>query len=146
VEASAGRRAAAERLGIPAATPQEASRSVPVLLGAPPAVVIDCTGHPSAAPLAIELLAAAGRLTVVGLPDQPVPIDLATLARYELIVRGSVVYSEEDFTEALEHISAGRIPVDRIITMIAPLDAAPALVRDLVSGGTEQVKVLLRPN
>ena len=107
--------------------------------------MIDCTGRPSGAPLAIELLAAAGRLTVVGLPDEPVPIDLTTLARYELIVRGSLVYSEEDFTEALDHISGGRIPTGQIITTIAPLDAAPAVVADLASGATEQVKVLLRP-
>jgi threonine dehydrogenase-like Zn-dependent dehydrogenase len=67
--------------GIAAVAPPEAAVAIPALLGGPPAAVIDCTGHPSGGPLAIELLAAAGRLTVVGMPDQPVPLDLRTLAR-----------------------------------------------------------------
>jgi threonine dehydrogenase-like Zn-dependent dehydrogenase len=124
--------------------PPEAAVAIPALLGGPPAAVIDCTGHPSGGPLAIELLAAAGRLTVVGMPDQPVPLDSRTLARLELIVRGSVVYSEDDFAEALNLVAGGRIPADQIVSTIAPLDAAPALVRELASNGTEELKVVLR--
>jgi (R,R)-butanediol dehydrogenase/meso-butanediol dehydrogenase/diacetyl reductase len=145
VEQSAIRRAAVERLGVSAVAPAHAPESVPTLLGEPPAAAIDCTGHQSAAPLAIELLAPAGRLTVVGLPDEPAAIDLATLARYELTVRGSVVYSEEDFADAIEDLAGSRIPTDQIITRIASLDAAPVVIAELASGATDHVKVLLRP-
>jgi threonine dehydrogenase-like Zn-dependent dehydrogenase len=69
VEPGPGRRAAAERLGVHAAGPDEAADKIPGLLGGQrPTVVIDTTGHPSGAPLALRLLPAAGRLTVVGLP------------------------------------------------------------------------------
>jgi threonine dehydrogenase-like Zn-dependent dehydrogenase len=127
-------------------SPDEAATGIPPLLaGEPPAVVIDTTGHPSGAPLAVELLPPAGRLTVVGLPDDPAPIDLALLAVKELVVRGSLCYDEDDFTEALSHIAAGRIPGRDIITTIISLEEAPTWLADLSAGTTQEIKVLLRP-
>ena len=107
--------------------------------------VIDSTGHPSGAPLALRLLAPAGRLTVVGLPDNPATLDLSLLAFKEITIRGSLVYDEQDFASALAHLAAGGIPCDKIITAVAPLADAPALIADLQAAATEQVKVLLAP-
>jgi len=146
VEPGPGRRAAAERLGVRTAGPDEAADEIPGLFGGQrPTVVIDTTGHPSGAPLALRLLPAAGRLTVVGLPDAPTPLDLGLLAFKEITVRGSLVYDERDFTAAVAHIAAGRVPCDRIITRVAPLDSAPAIVAELSGGATNQVKMLLAP-
>jgi (R,R)-butanediol dehydrogenase / meso-butanediol dehydrogenase / diacetyl reductase len=146
VEPAPRRRAAAERLGVRAVGPEEAAAEIPGLLGGErPAVVIDSTGHPSGAPLALRLLPAGGRLTVVGLPDAPVPLDLGLLAFKEITVRGSLVYDEHDFAAAVAHIAAGHIPCDRIITKIAPLDSASDMVAELRSGTTEHVKILLTP-
>lgn len=145
VEPAPGRRTAVERLGVRAVTPGDAVTGIPELLGGPPAVAIDSTGHPSGTPLALRLLPPAGRLTVVGLPDDPAAVDLALLVVKEITVRGSLVYDEGDFAEALGHLAAGRIPCDRIITTVAPLESAPALVAELRGGATEQVKVLLTP-
>jgi (R,R)-butanediol dehydrogenase/meso-butanediol dehydrogenase/diacetyl reductase len=108
-------------------------------------VAIDSTGHPSGTPLALRLLAPAGRLTVVGLPRDPAAVDLALLAVKEITVRGSLVYDEDDFAAALKYLTAGRIPCDQIITTVAPLESAPVLVAELRGGTTEQVKVLLVP-
>jgi (R,R)-butanediol dehydrogenase / meso-butanediol dehydrogenase / diacetyl reductase len=146
VEPSPARRVAAERLGVGVVSPDEAVTGVPPLLaGDRPTTVIDTTGHPSGAPLAIDLLPPAGRLTVVGLPDDPAPVDLAMVAFKEITVRGSLVYQDGDFAEALEDIAAGRIPCGQIITTIAPLEEAPRWLADLSTGTTPQVKVLLRP-
>jgi threonine dehydrogenase-like Zn-dependent dehydrogenase len=145
VEPAPGRLAAAERLGVRAVGPDAAPAELPGLLGGErPAVVIDSTGHPSGAPLALRLLAPAGRLTIVGLADAPASLDLASLVLSEITIRGSLVYDEHDFAAAVAHIAAGRIPCDRIITKIAPLGSAPAMVADL-RGATEHVKVLLTP-
>ena len=146
VEPIPGRRAAAQRLGVAAVAPDDAITGVrPMLDDEPPAVAIDATGDPTGAPLAIELLRPAGRLTIVGLPDDPAPIDLGTIAFKELIVRGSLSSDDGDFTEAIDYIAAGRIPCHHIVTTTASLDDAPTLLKDLRSGTTEQVKVLLRP-
>jgi threonine dehydrogenase-like Zn-dependent dehydrogenase len=82
---------------------------------------------------------------IVGLPDDPVPIDLAALAANEIIVRGSLVYAHDNFAEALDHIAAGRVPGDQIITTTASLEQAPAWFKNLADGATQQVKVLLCP-
>jgi (R,R)-butanediol dehydrogenase / meso-butanediol dehydrogenase / diacetyl reductase len=146
VEPARGRRAAAERLGVRVIGPDEAPAELPALLGGEsPAVVIDSTGHPSGAPLALRLLAPAGRLTIVGLADAPASLDLASLVLSEITIRGSLVYDEHDFAAAVAHIAAGRIPCDRIITKIALLGSAPAMVADLCGDATEHVKVLLTP-
>jgi threonine dehydrogenase-like Zn-dependent dehydrogenase len=127
--------------------PDDAIEAVAALLGGePPATVIDTTGHPSGAPLGIELLPAGGQLTIAGLPDAPAPVDLAALAFKEIVVRGSLVYDESDFAEALGDIAAGRIPCDQIVTTIAPLEDAVRWFADLSGGATEQLKVLLRPS
>jgi (R,R)-butanediol dehydrogenase / meso-butanediol dehydrogenase / diacetyl reductase len=145
VEPGPGRRAAVERQGVRALAPLDARAGVPRLLGGPPTTVIDSTGHPSAAPLALELLAPAGRLTVVGLPEDPATLDLSLIAFKEITIRGSLVYDERDFAAALAHLAAGNIPCDAIITAVAPLADAPSLIADLQAGATGQVKVLLSP-
>jgi threonine dehydrogenase-like Zn-dependent dehydrogenase len=88
------------------------------------------------------LLPASGRLTITGLPDAPALVDLGTLVGKEIVVRGSLIY-DDDFAEALDHIAAGRIPCDRIITTIAPLEQAPTWFTNLAASTTDQVKVLL---
>ena len=146
VEPARARRAVAGRLGVPAVSPDEAAARIASLLAdEPPAVVIDTTGHPSGAPLAVDLLPPAGRLTVVGLPAEPARIDLTLLAVKELTVRGSLCYDEGDFTEALGHIAAGRIPCREIITTITSLEEVPARLADLSAGTTQDIKILLRP-
>jgi (R,R)-butanediol dehydrogenase/meso-butanediol dehydrogenase/diacetyl reductase len=146
VEPAAGRRAAVERLGVRAVAPEDAIAVVPSLLGDErPTTVIDCTGHPSGAPLGIKLLPPGGTLMIAGLPDDPVPVDLAVLAANEIVVRGSLVYAEDDFSEALDHIAAGRVLGEQIITTTASLEQAPAWFKDLADGATKQLKVLLCP-
>jgi (R,R)-butanediol dehydrogenase/meso-butanediol dehydrogenase/diacetyl reductase len=145
VEPNAGRRQIVAELGGMAVAPGDALAQVPGVLGDPPSVVIDCTGHPSGAPLAIDLLPAAGRLTIVGIPNDPVALSLGAIAMKELVIRGSLAYSTQDFAEAIDHIAAGRVPCDEIITTVARVDAAPEWFADLKGGATEQVKVLLRP-
>jgi threonine dehydrogenase-like Zn-dependent dehydrogenase len=128
-----------------ASAPADALAAVPQLLGDRPTTVIDTTGHPSGAPLALHLLAPAGRLTVVGLPDGPAALDLSLLAFKEITIRGSLVYDEQDFASALTHLAARSIPGDKIITTVAPLADAPSVISDLQAGTIEQVKVILAP-
>jgi (R,R)-butanediol dehydrogenase / meso-butanediol dehydrogenase / diacetyl reductase len=144
VEPNQGRRGILERLGFVAVAPDAADEAVPAALGgALPTVVIDCTGHPSGVPLAVDLLPPAGCLVVVGIPNDPVALSLITLAMKEIVMRGSLAYSDEDFAEALDHIAGGRVPCDEVIT-IADLEDAGAWFADLGGGASEQVKVLLR--
>jgi (R,R)-butanediol dehydrogenase / meso-butanediol dehydrogenase / diacetyl reductase len=139
------RRTRAAELGVPACSVDEASGSVPAALGGPPAVVIDCSGHKSGASLAVSLLRPAGRIAVVGLPSDPVPTDYMAVVTKELTIVGSAAYTRANFEEALAHLAAGRIPLDKVITAVRDLDEAAAAFQDLLSGGTAHVKILLKP-
>jgi (R,R)-butanediol dehydrogenase/meso-butanediol dehydrogenase/diacetyl reductase len=144
VEPAPGRRLAVERLGVPAVSAADAPAQVPALLGGdPPAVAIDCTGHPAGTPLALDLLSVAGRLAVAGLPGDPVSLDLDTLVVKEIVILGSLVYSDQDFSGAMADIAAGRVPCRDIVTTVAPLEQASRWFTDLADPATSQVKVLL---
>lgn len=139
------RRAAVAALGVPAVGLEDTATAVSDTLGAPPTVVIDCTGHPSGLSLGVDLLEVAGRLTMVGVVDKPAPLDIVKLESKELVIRGSLAYSPDEFAAALVHIAAGHVPADHIITQVADLGEAAACFDDLTSGATRQLKVLLRP-
>jgi threonine dehydrogenase-like Zn-dependent dehydrogenase len=122
VEPSVARRRALEELGFVALPSEGAMSSVPAALAdTSPGTVVDCTGHPSGLALAVDLLPPAGTTVVVGMPPEPSSIDLTSVAMKEIVIRGSLAYSSENFGEALIHIAEGRVPSDEIVTTVAPL-------------------------
>lgn len=145
VDPNEARRKKVEALGVTGCAPAGAADSVPAGLRAAPRVVFDCTGHPSGVPLGLEMLPQAGSLIVVGVPFEPITTDFFSVATRELRVQGSLAYQEADFAEALEHLAAGRVPVDAVVTSIVALDEAWSSMQDLASGRSQHVKVLLKP-
>jgi len=145
VEPNAARRDKIRVLGVPVCLPDEAPVAVAESLGAPPHVVIDCTGHPGGIRLATALLAPRGRLVVVGIPGEPIPTDFMSVVTKELTIKGSLVYTPANFAEALTHIAGGRVPLDEIVTGVVGLDDAPGVIADLASGNSSHMKVLFKP-
>jgi (R,R)-butanediol dehydrogenase/meso-butanediol dehydrogenase/diacetyl reductase len=145
VEPNAARREKMGVLGIPVFSPDEALEAIPAAMGSAPEVVIDCTGHPSGISLATALLAPRGRLIVVGITGELAPTDYMAVVIKELTIKGSLVYSPENFAEALEHLAAGRVPLDHIITGVVGLDTAQSVIDDLASGNSQHMKVLFKP-
>jgi 2-desacetyl-2-hydroxyethyl bacteriochlorophyllide A dehydrogenase len=114
-------------------------------LGGPPQVVFECAGNPAAPGLAIELVAPTGRVVLLGVLEEPVPISQLLLMLKEAEIRSSFAYRPKDFDEAIELIAAGKVPVEDLITGREPLERAGEMFAELVSPGTEHVKVLLTP-
>lgn len=145
VEPNASRAERVTALGVTVCSPDEADAVAARELGGAPRVVIDCTGHPSGGPLAISLLVQNGHLAVVGVTSTPVPTDFMTVTTKELTIVGSLAYDRENFAEALDHLAAGRIPVDAIVTSVRSLDEVGGIMRELAGGRADEVKVLIRP-
>jgi (R,R)-butanediol dehydrogenase/meso-butanediol dehydrogenase/diacetyl reductase len=145
VDPNDNRRAQAAGLGIATCGSADAETAVPAALGEPPQVIIDCTGHPSGMPLAIRLAPPLGRIAVVGITGTPVATDYVSVAVKELTITGSLAYSSRDFQEALDHMAAGRVPVDRVVTSVRGFEEAQSMIDDLASGSSANIKVLLRP-
>jgi 2-desacetyl-2-hydroxyethyl bacteriochlorophyllide A dehydrogenase len=144
VDPKPGRRGIAAELAFATATPESAGAAFASLEGGLTAA-IDCSGHPTGVPLALELLAVGGRLVVTGIPPVPTPVSLRVLAVKEITIRGTFGYSNRDFSEALQLLASPEFPADRLITAVVPLDEAGKWFDELHDPATEQVKVLLRP-
>ena len=114
--------------------------------GAPPAVVFECAGNAAAPNLAIELVAPSGRVILLGVLEEPVPISQLLLMLKEAQIRSSFAYRPADFDEAIALIEGGKVPAGELITGREPLGRAQACFDDLLSPETEHLKVLLKPS
>jgi (R,R)-butanediol dehydrogenase/meso-butanediol dehydrogenase/diacetyl reductase len=113
--------------------------------GDAPDVVLECAGNPAAPQLAIELVRSRGIVVLLGVLEEPVEISQLVLMIKEAQVRASFAYTREDFLDATELLAAGRLPADRLITGMAPLEHAQAMFERLEDPGTKDVKILLTP-
>jgi 2-desacetyl-2-hydroxyethyl bacteriochlorophyllide A dehydrogenase len=114
--------------------------------GVPPTVAFECAGNPSAPNLAIELVAPSGRVILLGVLEEPVPISQLLLMLKEAQIRSSFAYRPGDFDEAIALIEAGKVPGDDLITGREPLARAQDCFDELLSPETEHLKVLLKPS
>lgn len=145
IEPNPVRRERAAALGFTALDLESVHERAIAELGGLPSAVLECAGHPSAAPLAIELAAPSATVVLAGMLEEPVAISQLLVMLKELRLVGSFAYLPPDFDEALELIAAGRLPVDRIVTGREPLERADELFAELLRPETEHLKVLLRP-
>ncbi len=74
--------------------------------GAP--VVIDASGVPDVIRTAVDLVASAGRLVVVGISDQQVALPIGPFTEKEFDIRGSSCHERADFDEAIRLVSETR--------------------------------------
>lgn len=146
VEPNEARRALAGELGASAVGLEAVHEAVIEALGGPPVRVFECAGHPSAPPLAIELVAPSGVVCLLGVLEEPVEISQLTLMLKEAQIRSSFAYRPASFDEAIELLAAGKVPIERLVTAREPLERAGEMFGELLTPGTEHVKVLLRPS
>ncbi|MBV9820338.1 MAG: alcohol dehydrogenase catalytic domain-containing protein [Solirubrobacterales bacterium] len=81
-----------------------------------------------------------GMIVAIALFAEPVPVDMDALVTGELTLRGSSMYTPDDFGAAVAFINSGALDVEALISHRIGLDEAPAMVRDMVDG-TDHLKV-----
>jgi (R,R)-butanediol dehydrogenase / meso-butanediol dehydrogenase / diacetyl reductase len=111
-----------------------------------PDVVFECAGNPAAPQLAIELVRSRGVIVLLGVLEEPVEISQLVLLIKEAQIRASFAYRRDEFEEAIELLSTGQVPADRLITGKAPLERAQEMFERLENPVTEQIKILLNPD
>lgn len=111
--------------------------------GAP--VVIEATGNPRAMEQTVDLVAAGGRIVIVGLVRQGVQVTLPGLdfTRKEMTVVGSRA-SVNCFPEALALLAGGQISYPKAATMFDMWDAANVFARMAENPASVQKGVLVR--
>ena len=139
------RRAIAEQLGLTTLDParQDVTAAIDDWTGgAGTAVAFEVSGSAAGLDTAVQLLAVRGRLVLVGIHNQPRPVDLFRLFWRELTITGARVYERTDYDTAIELLTEGTVPADALITRIEPLDNAAAAFEAL-DGGGNVMKVLV---
>ncbi len=94
---------------------------------------------------AIALARPGGRIVVVALFAGEVPVVLSDLTVKELDLVGSQIYTHEDFRMALDHLVAGDLPYDDLITHELPLVEAQQAMELMLRRDEPLVKALLCP-
>lgn len=123
------RRSRAEALGAAEVVDDAGS-----LRGAGFDLVVDCTGANTATAAAIHAVRPGGRVVLVSLPPEPVPLDLVHLAicEIELIGSNGHVY-DEDTRRAVQLLCVGAVEASALITHRLPLDQAVAGIEMLAN-------------
>jgi 2-desacetyl-2-hydroxyethyl bacteriochlorophyllide A dehydrogenase len=135
----------ARELGIDAVNPLDADLVALVnerTGGAGADVVFEVSGSQAGADMMTRLPRTRGRIVVVAIYGEPPKVDLFRFFWRELKLTGARVYEAVDFEQAIELAASGKLPLDRLITNVLPLDRLEEGMRQLEQGG-DCMKILV---
>ena len=122
---------------------EETHRSTRRKPGAGFQAVFECVGKPETLDLAVRLAPRGSTVVVVGVFSQPVPVPIPLVQDGELDLKGTLMYTGEDFRRALDLIAGGLIEPDDFITHTIGLDEVERGYRLLADPEAPTVKVLV---
>ncbi|MFW6116472.1 MAG: zinc-dependent alcohol dehydrogenase [bacterium] len=146
IEIAPSRARLASRLGADGVfTPgsEDLRAEVASALGSEPDIAFDCAGAVQTLQGAADLVGPDGKIMLVGLSLEPVPITPLEWQRKEAELKACIAYRDE-FPLALELLARGKIDVDPLISDVVSLEDIDAVIKDL-RRPNEQVKVLVTP-
>jgi threonine dehydrogenase-like Zn-dependent dehydrogenase len=109
-----------------------------------PEVVFEATGAAEVARTAVELVARAGRVVVVGLGSQDAPIRVGDLAFKEIDLLGVSCCNADEFAEAVSLVSRREDVLAGFVTHEFPLERAPEAIVYAMSHPAEVMKAVIR--
>ena len=110
--------------------------------GAGADVVFEVSATAAGSEMMTKLPRTCGRIVIVGIFGEPAKVDLFRFFWRELSLLGARVYEPEDFERAITIAASGRLPLDRMITTVLPLEELEAGFRLMERGG-DVMKVLV---
>ena len=111
--------------------------------GEGPPLVFDATGAPDPIRAAVDMAASAGRVVVVGMSGEEVPLRIGTFTEKEIDLLGVSCCGSDEFREAVGFVEAHRESLERLISRRFPLDEAPEAVGYAMDNPEEVMKVVI---
>jgi (R,R)-butanediol dehydrogenase/meso-butanediol dehydrogenase/diacetyl reductase len=108
-------------------------------------IVYECVGRSFAVQSAVDLARRGGSLCLIGLADQPAPIETGSWLVKEIAVTSALAYTRDEFEMSMSMIADGRFRTEPMHTSTVGLDDLDAALADLASGSSVQTKVLVDP-
>jgi L-gulonate 5-dehydrogenase len=109
-----------------------------------PEIVFEATGVPAVARTAVELVAQAGRVVIVGLSHTDAPIRVGDLAFKEIDVLGVSCCQGEEFAEAVSLVTRRQDALRGLVTHEFPLAETPAAIEYAIGHPAEVMKAVIR--
>lgn len=131
---------------IDASSEDVAARVSELTDGTGPAVIVTANPSPQAPVDAVHMAAKGGRIVLFGgLPhgDSSPGVDLNVVHYQNLNLIGLSRFAPRHFRKSLRLLASGRIPAERLVTHVLPLERADEGVRAALEG--EALKVVLTP-
>jgi threonine dehydrogenase-like Zn-dependent dehydrogenase len=111
--------------------------------GEGPPLVLDATGAPDPIRAAVDMAASAGRVVVVGMSGEEVPLRIGTFTEKEIDMLGVSCCGSDEFREAVSFVERNREPLERLISRRFPLKEAPEAVGYAMENPSEVMKVVI---
>ncbi len=111
--------------------------------GEGPPLVIDATGVPDPIRAAVDMVASAGRVTVVGMSGEEVPLRIGTFTEKEVDLLGVSCCGPEEFTQAVRFVEGNQAQLQPLITRRFSLDQAPEALAYAMGNPAEVMKVVI---
>jgi threonine dehydrogenase-like Zn-dependent dehydrogenase len=108
-----------------------------------PEVVVEATGAKEPMRVALDAVAATGRVVVVGLSTHEVPLRVGALPFRELDVLGVSCCRGGEFAEAAELVARRREAVEPLITHDFPLERASEAIGYAIEHPAEVLKAIV---
>lgn len=84
-------------------------------LGVEPDVLLECSGRPEVVGDAVRVVARAGRVVLVGMGADEMPLPVSRIQEFELNVTGTFRYAHT-WPAAVSLAASGRVQLDRLVT------------------------------
>jgi threonine dehydrogenase-like Zn-dependent dehydrogenase len=108
------------------------------------AAALECSAAPGAFSECLSVLGPGGTVVEVALtPEEPKISLFGILGSGQRIV-GACAFDDSTYRESVEHLAAGRVPTERLVSERVSLDDTPDALRRLQNPGT-LVRILSRP-
>lgn len=108
-------------------------------------VVIDCCGNSAAVSTAINLVRPNGTIVLAGVSMSEISIPSILVVMKELVVKGAIAYTEDEFKECIKLMSERRIDVLKFVDDVVSLDDVNDAFKRLTSGDDNAIKILIDP-
>ncbi len=145
-----GRRDLAKRLGAEvvtwAAEPELKDQLHDWTQSEGPALVVETSGEAGVLPQAAELVAAAGRVVVVGMSSGTVPMRPGAFPEKEIDVIGSSCATADDFRDAIKLVAVNRAAISALFSHHFPLARAAEAFEFAMSRPPDAIKIVVTVN
>jgi threonine dehydrogenase-like Zn-dependent dehydrogenase len=126
----------------------EAAGAIPWLAGTKAAVerfdvVIEASGTPSGVQAAFAHAAPGARIAMLGVPTEPVPLDIGALVIHDITVKG-VLNGPGQYPHGLAAIASGEVKPELLIDRVFAFDDVEAAIARSRERGRKRPKVLVQ--